>query len=68
MRISHGYIYIYIPSLLSLPPLFHPNPLVPHRAPVWAPSNILHLPTSYLFYTKYILTVDYCYLDSAFYL
>ena len=48
----HIYIYIYIPSLwilLSTSLISHPSRY--HRVPDWAPSVILKLPTSYLFYT-----------------
>ena len=48
--ISHR--YIYIPSLLNLPPIPppHPTPLGCYRAPVWVPWVTQQIPIGYLFY------------------
>ena len=48
---AHKFTYIFIPSLWILLSTFlisHPSRY--HRVPDWAPSVILKLPTSYLFY------------------
>ena len=50
MIYSYRYNYIYIPSLLSLPPLSHPAPLACRRALGQAPC-VVQLPTGCLFYT-----------------
>ena len=49
-----GNIYIYIPSLLDLPP----TPLCHHRTQSWAPCAIQQLPTSYLFNTWWCIYVS----------
>ena len=48
-KVNWLYVYIYIPTLLSLSPMCppHPTPLGHHRALSWAPCGIPQLPTSY---------------------
>ena len=54
MWISSKCVYIYLFSLLGLPP----NPLSHHRASSWALCAIQQLPTSYLFYTWQCIYVN----------
>ena len=48
-KVNWLYVYIYIPTLLSLSPTCppHPTALGHHRVPSWAPCGIPQLPTSY---------------------
>ena len=53
------YVYIFIPSLcILLSTSLMSQPSRYHRVPDWAPSVILQLPTSCLFYTWQCLCVD----------
>ena len=51
-------IYVYLPSLLSLPPLPHPSPLGHHGAPGWTSCVTEQLPTSYAFYARQCVDVN----------
>ena len=60
--IVYIYIYIYLPSLLSLPPLSHPTPVGQHRAPGWSPC------VTYSFPLVTYFTHDSIYICQCFFL
>ena len=54
-RINHH--YMYMPSLLSLPPLPNPILLDHHRLPGWAPCDEQELPTNYFTHDNLYMSI-----------